>query len=224
MTYGNRPILTFVDFRASDHCFIKREAFTNYIPYSTLRKRQAASKDTVFFKDALHTPDLLANFISIGKFDKAGFSVTFTRGKASFRDPEEREVLTGEGSDGISLISTLDTEMKAKAMIAAPLNIPVDLDRWHCCFGHASIDAIQKLVGMDLIDSLTIKEDPEVKCLCKNCIYEKHTSCSYNSKCEVKGHSNNCIYVDLWSPTSTPSIGEALYMMILAHCTWQGTS
>ena len=57
----------------------------------TVKTRHGTSE--LVFKRALHTPDLAANLISVGKFDEAGFSATFAAGQVTFKDTNGREVL-----------------------------------------------------------------------------------------------------------------------------------
>lgn len=55
--------------------------------------------------------------------------VTFAKEKESFRDSEGKEILTSKGSGGMYWLDTLDTCTKLTAMIAAPINTLVDLDK-----------------------------------------------------------------------------------------------
>ncbi|KAG5730746.1 hypothetical protein E4T56_gene3474 [Termitomyces sp. T112] len=122
----NTTVPTFSDSGATNHCFVHQNAFSDYTPFTIPRQGQAVSKDNLFqivrsetvrrtvrtengraelvFRDALHTPDLLANLVSIGKFDRAGFSVIFAHGKAIFSDPDGRVVLVGKGTRGMYLL------------------------------------------------------------------------------------------------------------------------
>ena len=44
-----------------------------------------------------------------------------------------------------------------QAMIATPVNQPVDIDGWHHCFGHVGVDSIWTLAKRGLIDGLEVK-------------------------------------------------------------------
>lgn len=159
----------FADSRASDHCFVDREVFSTYESLKTPHKGQATFKDSVFkivghgtvrktvqtsagtteliFNNALHTPGLMANLISIVQFDNAGFSVTFSQGWAVFKDRKGQEVLICRGKDGIYHLDVLDDQpgRQPKGMVAASLNVPVDLDGWHRRSGHAGVSIIRQL-------------------------------------------------------------------------------
>ncbi|KAJ7079445.1 hypothetical protein B0H15DRAFT_788098, partial [Mycena belliarum] len=90
------------DSAATDHCFWKREDFTEYYPVEREGKAAEGSKfrilatgvvhKTIMYQgqkkeltlNAIHTPDITVNLISISKLDAGGFSVEFGRGKAIF--------------------------------------------------------------------------------------------------------------------------------------------
>ena len=127
------------------------------------------------FKGALHTPELSANLISIGKFDDLGFSVVFKGGRASFVDPKGKTFMSGEKknrmyllnlhpvlSTSASINSTLATPapnhktMPPKVLVAKSLDKPVPLDVWHRRFGHASVQSIWKLESKQMVSGLHI--------------------------------------------------------------------
>ena len=157
-------VLTFADSGVSDHCFVDCEAFAEYKALEIPREGRVASKEAVFqiigqgtvkkevtidgrktelvFRNALHMPSLTANLISIGKFNCTGFLVVFAQGRVVFKDPEGREILIGRGANGMYLLDSLMDAHTPQAMIATQINQPVDLDGWHCHFGHAGADSI----------------------------------------------------------------------------------
>lgn len=87
----NTPVPMFVDSDATDYCFVDKSIFLEYTPFIIPRQGQAASKDNTFqifgsgtvgqmvrtenervklvFRDTLYIPDLLANLVSIRKFN-----------------------------------------------------------------------------------------------------------------------------------------------------------
>lgn len=185
----------------------------------TVRKVIAtqARPTELVFTNALHTPDLAANLISIACFDKAGFLVTFSKGRAVFKDQSGREVLTGNSRNGMYHLNMLDrdTHPRIKAMVAASLNCPVDLDGWHQRFGHAEVNTIRSLVNGDLVDGLTIQRDAEAKGLCEDCVYRKHNVRPYDGHTDIEKHANECAHIDLWGPASVQSLGGAQYLMLI---------
>ncbi|KAF5375858.1 hypothetical protein D9615_008280 [Tricholomella constricta] len=109
---------TFADSGASDHCFVERKDFEEYQSLTTPRHGQAATRGATFsivgkgtvkkhvtssvgtsdlaFHGALHTPQLAANLISVGKFDAAGCGYKlFDRGSRSIIT--SRDVVFEEG-------------------------------------------------------------------------------------------------------------------------------
>ena len=145
-------IPTYANSGASDHCFVERHAFSDYEALSAPREGQSAPVGGLFriigqgtvkkvvktaagtselvFCRALHTPDLAANLISVGKFDEAGFTVVFTGGKAIFCDAGGREVLVGRQEWGMYLLGDLGAPTGAgvQAMAASLISRPADID------------------------------------------------------------------------------------------------
>ncbi|KNZ81680.1 hypothetical protein J132_11034 [Termitomyces sp. J132] len=115
---AREALLMYADSGATDHCFVRHSEFEEYKAYTMPQQGISANRGGVFsilregivrktmsingqtsqliFKSALHTPDLSANLISIGKFDDLGFSVVFKGGWASFVDSSGRTFMTGE--------------------------------------------------------------------------------------------------------------------------------
>ncbi|KAG6899619.1 hypothetical protein C0995_005387 [Termitomyces sp. Mi166 len=118
---GGEALLTYADSGATNHCF-----------------------------SALHTPDLSANLISIGKFDDLEFSMVFKGRQASFVDPSGRTFMTGEKKNqmyrlDLTPVSSLNPALKltstktlsdtgamaTKVLVTTSLDKPVLLDIWH---------------------------------------------------------------------------------------------
>ncbi|KAJ7660151.1 hypothetical protein DFH06DRAFT_988979, partial [Mycena polygramma] len=90
------------DSASTDHCFWKREDFVEYYPVEREGKAAEGSKFRILATgvvrktitylgqkkeitlNAIHTPDITVNLISVSKLDAGGFSVEFGRGKAVF--------------------------------------------------------------------------------------------------------------------------------------------
>ena len=98
------------------------------------------------FSKAIHTPDLAANLISIGKFDDLGFLVIFKEGKALFQDKSGTVFMEGSKLNQMYLLNLClvmsvnslkpgptepDPQNTMKALVASSLNKPVGLDIWH---------------------------------------------------------------------------------------------
>ncbi|KAJ6479829.1 hypothetical protein C8R45DRAFT_1156024 [Mycena sanguinolenta] len=116
--------VTFVDSGASDHFFRDRSDFDNYEAVAVRTGKSALASDGDFtivgkgtvtkrfiingkeahitFRNALHTPSLSANLISVSQLDKAGCYSVFGSGGVIIRQGEAgEEILKGRGSGGI---------------------------------------------------------------------------------------------------------------------------
>ncbi len=121
-------MLTFMDSGASDFFFKNEEDFTDYMPcafhmgtsavettgqFDILGKGTATNMFVsdgkavkLTFKNALHSPSLAANLISISALDKAGLSTVFTDGKAVVKDKSGHELFVGCGSEGMYVLES----------------------------------------------------------------------------------------------------------------------
>ncbi|KAJ7695304.1 hypothetical protein B0H16DRAFT_1351106, partial [Mycena metata] len=98
-TPQSREYHVVADSAATDHCFWKREDFAEYYPVEREGKAAEGSKfrilgtgvvrKTITYMgekkqltlNAIHTPDITFNLVSISKLDASGYSVEFGRGK-----------------------------------------------------------------------------------------------------------------------------------------------
>ena len=49
----------------------------------------------------------------------------------------------------------------------------LDLELWHCCFGHLGIDVVRQLINQDMVDGLDLTSDSLFPAICKACIHGK---------------------------------------------------
>ncbi len=120
-----------MDSGASDYFFRNREDFTEYTPVAFRTGSSAMEGKGTFeilgqgtatktfrldgkdikltFKNALHSPSLAANLISVSALDKAGLSTVFSNGRAAVRDRSGKEVFAGRGSDGMYVLDAAPT-------------------------------------------------------------------------------------------------------------------
>lgn len=60
------------------------------------------AKWTAFtFKNAIHSPDMAFTLISVRRLDKAGYSITFSKGMCQIRNEREHTIATIPHSDGL---------------------------------------------------------------------------------------------------------------------------
>ena len=127
---GPRSILTYADSAANKHCFVEQSDFTTYFPLAKPDEGQPANKGgqfriighgavmktiisgslrmTITFKNTVHTPDLIANLVSISMLDAAGCWMLFGGGGVKFYDlvnGNQRLLMKGEGTNGMYLLN-----------------------------------------------------------------------------------------------------------------------
>ncbi|KAK0186583.1 hypothetical protein F5146DRAFT_1142957 [Armillaria mellea] len=122
---GHTPAmtLTFMDSGTSDYFFKNCEDFTDYTPVMFCTGSSAIEGKGTFeilekgtvsktfcldgrdvkltFKNALHSPSLTANLMSVSSLDRAGLSIIFSKGCAAVHDQSGKEIFAGYGSDGM---------------------------------------------------------------------------------------------------------------------------
>ena len=109
----------------------------------------------------MHTPDLIANLISISKLEEENCWALFGRGGVTFYDIHEgqkRTLMMGRGNNGMYL---LNVEPLTHALTMHSLSKPTSIEVWHRCLGHAGICAIIDMAKRVLVDRLDIVGDPE---------------------------------------------------------------
>ena len=121
---GNVP--TFMDSGASDTMFVSREAFSRYKPIVPRAGDSAKAVNGTFeivgegnvtqsykingmerkitYTNALHTPTLNANLVSVGALDKAGLTTTFGNGQGITRRANGEVILAGKNVNGMYIL------------------------------------------------------------------------------------------------------------------------
>ncbi|KAG5717498.1 Copia protein, partial [Termitomyces sp. T112] len=187
---------------------------------------------------ALHTPNLSANLISIGKFDDLVFSMVFKGRWASFVDPSGRTFMTREKKNRMYLLdltpaSSLNPALKltstetpsdtgatvTKVLVATSLDKLVPLDIWHQRFGHASVQSIRKLNTKQMVSGLHIQGNSNAPGLCKDCIYGKHTTRPYNGNSEDVQTAGKKVYIDLWAAYLANKAGKTTLAALKSYVT-----
>jgi len=173
-------ILTLLDSGASDHCFITKSWFLSYNMISPSRRGNSAGKDSTFTIDgtgvaefsttidgivsrikmnnALHTPQLWSNLISVSKLVGKGMTVAFEGETARVKRPDGVTILVAVKRDGLYIVvadnvvngtSEVNTfQTKRKAMT---------FEVWHRRLGHAGTETITGMINSGLVDSLCHK-------------------------------------------------------------------
>ena len=193
-----RNVPTYADSAANKHCFINCSDFSTYHILSKPDEGQSANKGgqfriighgavtkiivsgslrtTLTFKHTVHTPDLIANLISISKLDEANCWALFGGGGVTFYDihgGQKRTLMMGTGNNGMYL---LNLEPLTHPLTACSLNQPANLEVWHQRLGHAGVHSIMDMARRGLVDGLNVVGDLELDGKCENCIYGKQTA------------------------------------------------
>jgi hypothetical protein len=66
-----------------------------------------------------------------------------------------------------------------------------------------------------LVDGINASGVAEMKSMCKDCIFGKHTTHPFNDSTPANTNVLECIHVDLWGPSPVISAGGAKYFMLL---------
>ena len=120
---------TLIDSRASDHCFVNRESFISLTPLHQPTMGLAAAKESIFnvtgkgkakietcvngtnrnitFEDALHTPELRSNLISVSKLAEKGVKVEFDQHEARVRSVSGAIIMTAKRCGRLYAIETI---------------------------------------------------------------------------------------------------------------------
>jgi len=71
------------------------------------------------------------------------------------------------------------------------------------------------MVSKSLVDGLNISGEMNMKGRCKDCIFGKHTSHTFNDNGYRETKTLERVYIDLWGPAQTQSAGGVLYFMLI---------
>jgi len=199
-TKDEQDVPTYADSAANKHCFVNCLDFTTYHALSQPDEGQPANKGgqfhivghgavtktivsrmlrtTITFKHAVHTPNLIANLISISKLDEVNCWALFSGGGVTFYDIHEgkkRSLMKGSGSNGMYHLRIEPQTTTTHALTAQSLHKPTGLEVWHRRFAHAGIRSIIDIAKRGLVDRLDIVGSVELEGKCEDCIYGKQT-------------------------------------------------
>lgn len=252
-------VVTFADSACSNHCFVNRSDFTTYKSSNNKDGDTAAKggkfkihgtgrvgKHVIFdgcvillaFENAIHTPDLNHNLISIGRLDKAGCYSIFGGGGMTCINCEGKPFLSGmaAGSEGTmykvevhpptgtlhqrgqnkplpSATATKEAHAKVLAFTTRSHDKPTDIDTWHQRLGHVSYSMIECMGCKQVVKGMNITTCEKRQGSCKDCIMGKHTRRPFDDNPTRETEVLERVYIDLWGPAQTQSTGGKQYMM-----------
>jgi hypothetical protein len=158
-TFGSTALFL-VDSGATDHCFANRDDFVEYHP---VEKPEGCAAEGSPFRilamgkvcktleyngvkrvltfDAIHTPDIAANLISVAKLDEKGYSVEFGQGHAVFKAPSSAVFMEAKLVNGMYQVDFEDAGVRAWA--AKSRDEPAGKETWHRRFGHIGMTRLE---------------------------------------------------------------------------------
>ena len=152
-TPGEQNLPMYADSAANKHCFVNHSDSSTYHALPQPNAGQSANKGGQFrivghgavtkmivsgslktkitFSHAVHTPDLIANLVSISKLDEANCWALFGGGGVTFYDihnGQTRILMMGARNNRMYL---LNVEPQTHALAACSLMKPANLEVWH---------------------------------------------------------------------------------------------
>jgi len=86
---------------------------------------------------------------------------------------------------------------------------------WHRRLGHAGAETITGMINSGLVNGLEVTGPTELKALCEDCIYGTHTTHPFYDSIATETDPLECIYINIWGPTSTLLAGGSKYFMLI---------
>ena len=240
-THSGWDIPTYADSAVNKHCFVNCSDFSTYHTLSQPDEGQSANKDgqfhiighgavtktilsgllrtTITFMHAVHTPDLIANLISISKLNEAKCWALFGGGGVTFydiREGQKRMLMKGTGNNRMYLLQVEPQIPVTHVLSVHSLKKPTNIEVWHQHFGHASICSITDMAKRGLVNSLDIVEGLELEGKCEDCIYGKQMTQPYDEVVEPETEVRQHVYGDLWGLAHMHSVGGAEYMIVFS--------
>ena len=214
-------IATYTDSAASDHCFVSVSDFSTYVPLNEKKGTTATARGTfkihgigtvrkwvnfnrkvinLTLTNALHTPELSHNLISIRWLDKAGCYTVFGGGEVVFIDKQNNPFMHGKGIGTMYEVEAhsldnptvpVQTPISVNCTIAAKNTVAVyatrshtkltDIDTWHRHLGHVNYQVIGRMHRDAIVQGLDITTHVPTPGACEDCIMGKHTWCPFHS-------------------------------------------
>ncbi|KAJ7664014.1 hypothetical protein DFH06DRAFT_986352, partial [Mycena polygramma] len=162
------------------------------------------------FDNALHTPDLAANLVSVGKLAAAGYVVSFSGERASVLNANGHGFSCKKGANGMYQLGGDSVEIKTGTTVLAAA---ISLETLHRCLAHADTQAILEMHSKGLVDGLEVGSHA-LHGKCVNCIHGKTVAQHHDHP--IVGEAvepGDLVCADLWE-ARTRSRGGAKYMMM----------
>lgn len=192
-----------VDSRATECCFRDRGDFAEYHPVksregnaaegskfrilatSVVRKfitYRGERKEIAF--NAIHTPDITANLISVSKLDQKGYAVEFGHGKAVFKRSDSLLFMEAVLLNGMYILPVESDDGGTSAWVAKSRDVPANKGTWHHRLGHIGNAGLDTLISGKHVNGLHVR-DGGMDSICEDCIFGKHSHRPFDGVHEV---------------------------------------
>lgn len=236
----------FLDSGASHHYFTARELFSDYLPLTPQAGNSAkcgasftiigvgtvhtsiivnGKPSIIAFRNALHTPDLSANLISLSRIDAAGGRIQMQSGLMEITRRHGNLMIVGHvGSNNlyevsftkvpdetVSKLPKSDITHDPRALASLSNQSLADIHTWHRRFGHISERSVTEMVRSGAVGGMKIVgSSPSGKC--EDCIKGKHPRAPFSSA-ERKDDVLDLVEIDLTGHARVESLGGAYHGM-----------
>ena len=226
---------TLIDSGASDHCFTNKEFFVTLalLPQPTIGL--AAGKESIFkvlgkgkakilvtingstkaltFENALYTPELWSNLISVSKLGEKGAKVYFDKQGAQIKAADGMIVMKAKR---LGQLYEVEVEKQNPTIyVTQTKRRSVLFNTWHRRLGHIGAETVHEMVNKNLVDGLNISGELTMRGRCEDCIFGKHSTHPSNDKGYRETNVLERIHIDIWGPAQIQSAGGASYFMLL---------
>ena len=165
------------------------------------------SAQHIALHDVLYLPDLDKNLLSVRAMTKLGAYVDF-EGNLCRISRNSRLLAVGQMQGKLYILKVVPDE---RVNIARE---NIDMQWWHCRFGHLGMDNVSKLVISKLVEEMDCNEKAERKSVCEPCVMGKQHRTPY-----PKGESTRAnevfevVHSDVCGPMSVSSHGGSQYFV-----------
>ena len=160
--------------------------------------------------EVLYSPDVGYTLLSVGRLDKAGYTVTFGSGKCAIRGPSGNDIgaipMTNQCLYKLRHDVSVETATAAVEVLT--------LNEAHRRLGHISLDAVRSLINGGLVTGIQLKKrEAGENSFCLDCLQGKATREEIPKVRKGPGGKKfgDEIHSDVWGPARTESKGGKLY-------------
>jgi len=170
-------------------------------------------KRTITINNILYIPGFRSNLVSMSKLSIKGVEATFKGDKAIIKTQNRTKVISAIQIGQLYVVEIDKPQLTA--LIIQSKQKSTNFAMWHRCLVYAGAETICQMMAENLVDRLNICGKSSIGGLCKDCVYDKHTTHPYHDSKSRKKEILKHIHIDIWEPCQVQSVGGALYFMII---------